>query len=185
MDNRNLMVSPHQDNARFSRDLLRFFKHVVALSLLWCILTASRWDSWLVGGPTVLLAAIVAMWLNRQVRWHWSLVGLLQFVPYFFRCSLLSGIDVAWRSLHPLLPIDPQLLAYRLRLPDGAARVFFMNVVNLLPGTLSADLSDDVLSVHVIDGQQPKRQHLARLEQAVAALFAIQLETAAGKGGAV
>lgn len=78
--------------------------------------------------------------------------------------------------MHPRLPIDPQLIDYNLRLPDGASRVLFMNVVNLLPGTVSADVCNHVLIVHVIDGRQPMHQQLAKLECVVAGLFAIRLE---------
>jgi multicomponent Na+:H+ antiporter subunit E len=60
--------------------------------------------------------------------------------------------------MHPQLPIDPQLIQYEFRLPTGTARTFFMNVVNLLPGTLSADRGNDVLTVHVMDVNQPMQR---------------------------
>jgi len=47
----------------------------------------------------------------------------------------------------------------------------------LLPGTLSVGVRDNVLMVHVIDCTQPIQRQLARLEQIVAALFAIRLES--------
>lgn len=153
--------------------------YLATFTCLWALLTEARTDSWLVGAPVVGAAVVAALLLSPTIGWRWSVAGLLRFAPHFVRSSLLGGIDVAWRSLHPRLPIDPQLIAYDLRLPAGAARVFFMNVVNLLPGTLSADVRGDELLVHVIDGRQPMRQQLAKLEQVVAGLFATPLETSA------
>ena len=144
---------------------------------LWTIITEGRADSWIVGGPVVFAAAISAVLFARRQRCRWSAIGLLRFVPHFVRSSFHGGIDVAWRSLHPQLPIHPQLVEYRFQLPDGAARTFFMGVVSLLPGTVSADIRDDLLLVHVIDDRQPIQDQLEKLEQSVGALFATPIET--------
>ncbi len=154
--------------------MIRFSTNLAACAYLWVLLTEARMDSWIVGGPAVVAAAFVAVRSASGRRWRWSVVGFFRFAPHFVCSSFLGGLDVAWRSLHPRLPIDPRLIAYHLRLPEGTERVFFMNVVNLLPGTLSADICDDVLTVHVIDGQQPIHEQLTKLEQAVAGLFAIR-----------
>lgn len=154
----------------------RFGTHLIVFVCLWALMTEARADSWIVGAPVVLAAAAAAAWLARDRRWRWSVIGFLRFVPHFARSSLHGGSDVAWRSLHPRLPIHPRLIEYQSRLPDGAARVFFMNVINLLPGTLSADIRDDVLMVHVLDDRRPIQHQLEKLEQAVAALFATRIE---------
>ena len=96
------------------------------------------------------------------------------------RESLRGGVDVALRALHPRLPLAPALLAYDLRLAPGLARIFMVNVVSLLPGTLSADLSGSGLSVHVLDRNLPVQHQLQALEQQVAMLFGVSLS--AGKG---
>ncbi len=157
--------------------MMRFATNLVAFACLWMLLTEASIDSWIVGGPVVMAAVVVAMLLAPRCGWRWSVMGAFRFAPQFVRWSFLGGLDVACRSLHLRLPIDPRLIEYDLRLPEGAARVFFMNVINLLPGTVSADVRDDVLLVHVIDGSQPMLQRLAKLEQVVAGLFAMQLDT--------
>lgn len=148
---------------------------LIVLAGLWALLTEARRDSWIVGGPVVLAASLVAAHLAPRDGWQWSIIGLLRFGPHFIRSSIAGGIDVAWRSIDPRLPIDPQMVAYPLRLPAGAARTFFMNVVNLLPGTVSADIGNDVLTVHVMDVSQPIQRELSKLEDAVAKLFAVRL----------
>lgn len=161
---------------------MRFVNHLLVLTLIWLLLTEARWDSWIVGGPTVVVASVVATLLDRGINRRWSVAGFLCFTPYFIRNSFLSGLDVAWRAMHPRLPIDPQMVQYQLRVPNGAARIFFTNIVSLLPGTVSADVCDDVLIVHALDARQPIRQQLAELEQVVAGLFATRLDTAEKTG---
>ena len=154
----------------------RLGSHLSVFACLWALITEARADSWIVGGPVVVAAAAAAC-LARDRRWRWSVIGFLRFVPHFARSSLHGGIDVAWRSLHPQLPIHPRLIEYQSRLPDGTARVFFMNIINVLPGTLSADIRDDVLTIHVLDDRQAIQHQLEKLEQSVAALFATRIET--------
>ena len=160
----------------------RFGINLTVFACLWVLITQARADSWIVGVPVIAAAAASAVYLASDRRWRWSIIGFLRFVPHFARSSLYGGIDVAWRSLHPQLPIHPQLVEYPLHLPDGTARIFFMNIINLLPGTVSADIREDVLTIHVIDIRQPIRQQLEKLEQKVAELFATRIETASGKG---
>ncbi len=158
---------------------------LIVLAGLWALLTEARRDSWIVGGPVVLAASLVAAQLAARDGWRWSVIGLLRFGPQFIRSSIAGGVDVAWRSMHPRLPIDPQMIAYPLRLPAGTARTFFMNVVNLLPGTVSADIGKDVLIVHVMDVNQPMQRELATLEDAVAKLFAVRLNPLREQGESV
>jgi len=160
----------------------RFTVNLAALAVLWVLITEARADSWIIGAPVVAMAAAAATALASPQGWRWTAGGFLAFLPHFLRCSFLGGLDVAWRSMHPRLPIDPQLIQYKLRLPNSAPRIFFMNVVNLLPGTVSADVRDDVLKVHVIDGRQPIRQQLENLERVVGNLFAVPLATKTEEG---
>lgn len=155
----------------------QFVAYVAIWSVLWWLLSAGRVDSWLVGAPTVAAAATASAWLAPSHTWRWSVQGLARFTVHFVRAALAGGLDVAYRALHPHLPIDPQLVKYITRLPPGTARVFFANVISLCPGTVSASLRDRVLIIHVLDGRQPNRVRLAALEEAVARLFAVELSS--------
>lgn len=156
-------------------------RYVAAYAVLWWLLSGGQVDSWVVGAPSVLAATGLSMWLAPRRGWRWTAGGLLRFVVYFGRASLGGGLDVAWRSLHPRLPIDPQLISYSVRLPAGTARVFFVNVISLCPGTLSADLRGENLRVHVLDGRQPTGRQLADLERVVGALFGCELPAGSGR----
>jgi multicomponent Na+:H+ antiporter subunit E len=153
----------------------RFAAYGVVWALLWWLLNKGQVDSWLVGGPTVLAAAGISVWLAPQSGWRWTVGGLARFVWHFGYASLAGGVDVAWRAIHPRLPIHPGMIEYESRLPAGTARVFFANAISLCPGTVSASLRGSLLKIHVLDGQQPIHARLADLERAVGVLFGVEL----------
>ena len=130
-------------------------------------------NSWLVGAPVVVFAALASGALLPGISW--SLPGIVRFVPFFLWRSLYGGVDVARRALHPRLPISPGLLDYRWRLPPGLPRVFMANTVSMLPGTLSAELDKEHLRVHVLDQTGAFASELAVIEARVARLFGLNL----------
>jgi len=152
---------------------------VVLLAAWWMVLTRGDLAAWLVGIPIVLAATWASVRLVPAVRWRWSLRGALKFGAFFARQSLLGGVDVAGRALHPRLPIRPGFASAPMRLPHGAARVCLINVISLLPGTLAVDLEGDTLTLHTIDDRLQVVESVATLERHVAAMFGLELETSA------
>ena len=146
---------------------------LVLFSLIWWVLTDGAMDSWPVGIPVVLLATLASVMLMPPLSW--SLRGILLFIPYFLWHSLRAGVDVARRALHPQLPIAPGLLDYRFRLPPGLPRVFMANTVSLLPGTLSVELCEEILRVHVLDETGAIKEELNMLENRLADIFGLEL----------
>lgn len=150
-------------------------------AFLWFVLTEGESGSWIVGGPTVLLAALASLALPSPASWRWRPAGAARFVPYFLRQSLRGGFDVSRRALDPRLPLQPALVRHPLRLPPGPWRIFFANTVNLLPGTLSAELEEDRIIVHVLDAGPDSLRELGEVEEKVADLFGIALPPAAAE----
>ena len=79
------------------------------------------------------------------------------------------------RALSPALPLSPRLLRYSVRLPVGSARVFFVGVISLLPGTFSAELQEDELTVHLLAKEVASEETLRELERRVAAIFGLSI----------
>jgi multicomponent Na+:H+ antiporter subunit E len=150
--------------------------HAVVLAALWWALTGDAAGGWLVGVPVVILATLAsqALW-TRRTGWL-SPLALLRFGVYFLRESLRGGLDVARRAFAPSLPLRPALVTLRTRIPPGPAEVFLVNVLSLLPGTLSVDLRGAVLTLHVLDEDAPVEAATRALEGHVAAIFRLPLE---------
>lgn len=154
-----------------------------AFGLLWWGLGGDDPLWWWAGLPTVGLAVVVSLALSPGPwRLRWNPGGLARFVPFFLFQSLRGGLDVARRTLHPRLPLNPSLVCYPLRLEESPAQVFMANVVSLLPGTLSADLEGSVLTVHALDIGLPVTEQLQALESRVARLFESTVPIPPGPG---
>ena len=83
----------------------------------------------------------------------------------FLRQSVVSGMDVAWRALHPRLPLRPGFVVLPLRLPPGGARSAFCALSSLLPGTLPTGTGEHgALLVHCLDVDQPVAANLTAEE---------------------
>ncbi len=146
-------------------------KRFALFGLVWLIL--SRGDSY--GLTFGVAAAAGATWLSLFLLPAGSLqvsfLGLLRLLPGFLRSSLLGGIDVARRALHPRLPIKPGWIAYRTKLPPGLPRVSFGSETTLLPGSLVAGGRDDVLYVHVLDTDMGIETNLQAEEERIASVI--------------
>jgi len=155
---------------------LRPLARILMFALLWLILAGTDPTSWIIGVPAVMLAAVYARRLAGAPPADLSAPGIVRFVPYFLWQSLLGGLDVARRVLRPRLRIAPGFHRYPLRLTNPAARVFFLDSVTLLPGTLSADMREGVIELHALDAAADPAPALADLERRVGLLFGEHLE---------
>jgi len=158
-------------NALFSRQSLVLLAIAVGL---WMLLTRGDPASWLVGGPVVALALWYGSRLPGPAHSSVSLVGILRFIPFFLRESLLGGVDVARRVLAYRPRVRPGFARYPMTLRAEPARVMFANSVSLLPGTLTVQLRDDQLELHTLDTRADHLGDLARLERAVGRIFGEQ-----------
>jgi multicomponent Na+:H+ antiporter subunit E len=127
----------------------------------------------LLAALAVAAATAASLALVPPRSWRWTLSGALRFLPFFLRESLAGGVDVARRAFSPTPRLRPGFVEFRTRLPPGPSRVFLMNAMNLLPGTLSARDRDGSILVHVLDLELPTEARLRALEARVAALFGV------------
>jgi multicomponent Na+:H+ antiporter subunit E len=124
-----------------------------------------------VGLPCIIIAVVAYQRLRIHDKPTLHLGSLPGFSIWFLWHSLRGGIDVAWRALQPTVQLQPGFLHYRLTLPPGPARLFLVNVVSLLPGTLSADIEGDVLLLHALDTSADITAEVSEAESRVTALY--------------
>ena len=160
-----------QSRIHVRRGMMRF----ALFAFLWWVLTEGAPTSWGLGIPTVVAATWISLILSTATSWRWRLRGIAHFLPFFLLHSFIGSLDVARRAFQQPLPLHPVLVTYAWRLPPGPARIFFANTANLLPGTLSVELQNESLTMHVIDGNQPHTTALQALESQVATLFGLPL----------
>lgn len=82
-----------------------------------------------------------------------------QLIIYLFWLGwqiLVSGIQVARVILSPSLPIEPQMIRFKVNLPSAHAKMILGNSITLTPGTLTVDIHEDEFLVHAIMPQSYK-----------------------------
>ncbi len=163
----------HPIPLQFLRQLLPRF---IIFSFLWFALAGSDTASWIFGIPAILFASAISLMLASSSPLHIRLTRLFRFIPFFLRQSFYGGVDVMRRALSRRLLLDPGIVSYTMLLPEGSARIFFVNSISLLPGTLSAKLQGNQVTIHTLDQGLPVWANLQKLEYQVAALMCISLE---------
>ncbi|HHO48838.1 MAG TPA: cation transporter [Desulfobacteraceae bacterium] len=159
--------SPLRHPMRFGRRTMRL---LLAYTLVWFILAGAEPSSWIIGIPAVLLAVAVSLFLSPGPGLSLSLAGLLLFIPFFIVQSVMSGVDVMRRTFSPVPRIRPGMVAYRTTL-EGSGRILLANVISLQPGTLSADLREETILIHVLDTEMPVEENIRALERRIARIF--------------
>lgn len=111
-------------------------------------------------------------WLLNPGRWFWLLV----YIPYFLYYCVKANLDVAYRVLHPDVPINPGIVKVRTKLKSRMGKTFLANSITLTPGTLTVDIVDQDLYVHWInvdtfDPEEQTREVVQRFEGLLQRIF--------------
>lgn len=80
-------------------------------------------------------------------RWLWGLV----YIPYFIWECAKANVDMAYRVLHPGMPIRPGVVRIHTTLKSDFGRSFLAASITLMPGTHVVDIVDDRIYVHWIN----------------------------------
>jgi multicomponent Na+:H+ antiporter subunit E len=149
----------------------------------WLLLTNGDLASLVIGLPAIAGAVFIVLKFRRDNHTALSLPGILRFIPYFLLESIRGGWRVAVATLTPRMPLSPAFIFYDIGLGNRTARVFFMNCVSLLPGTLAADLQGNQLSVHVLDDRIDTEAGLIQLEEYILSIFPDDISETGVKDG--
>lgn len=179
----------HESRATLPRNTLyRWCRYSFFYLLLWGLL--SQWDvrSLVIGIIIIPMATWCAMHLfevrrapsdSRASPAHGSsayLSALVHFIPFFVYQSLRSGWDSALFAILPGRRLASGFFRYTSRLPAGRPRLFFVNLVSLLPGTVSITFQQNQLTIHTLDTRIDHEQALRECEDRVASLFRIHID---------
>jgi multicomponent Na+:H+ antiporter subunit E len=83
-----------------------------------------------------------------------SIKGILFFLIYIivlFWEIIKANFDVAYRVLHPKMPIKPGIVVIKTSLKSDIARLILANSITLTPGTFTLDVIGDNLLIHWIN----------------------------------
>lgn len=147
------------------------------LLVVWPVAPATGKPLWGDIGVGVLAAGFTA-WVMRELvsgrfarlldpaRYFWAGVYLVVFSYYVVK----GNLDVAYRVLHPRMPIRPGIVRARTALRSASAQTLLANSITLTPGTLSVDVCEDGsfyvhwINVKTVDEDEAGKQILGRFE---------------------
>ena len=153
---------------------VKSFLYLLVLSLLvWLALTSTLEPQELLIG--IGLCAVLALLLNV----YYLKLGLPPFTVKrlaFFLIYLVvlsweiakANLDVAYRVVHPRMPIKPGVVIVKTGLKSDIARMILANSITLTPGTFTLDVIDDRLLIHWIN---VKRTETEEATQVIAERF--------------
>jgi len=134
---------------------MRYAVLFLILFLVWLILTFDFSFVNIIAGiaASLITALLFGKYFVRDLRkffepkrYFWLFVYLFVFT---WEC-LKANIDVAYRVLHPALPIKPGIVKVKLGVKSDLAKMMLANSITMTPGTISVDIVDDYLFVHWI-----------------------------------
>jgi multicomponent Na+:H+ antiporter subunit E len=150
-----------------SQKVILFF----AALIVWCLFTWVPDAAHLLTG--IVVASIVSFTMGDLVIQRPHLLRharryiyfFFQYVPVFLWEMLKANIEVAYRVVHPRLPINPGIVKVRTSLQSDIAITLLANSITLTPGTMSVDVDKDsaILYVHWIDVRSPDMELATRI----------------------
>ena len=129
----------------------------VMLVLVWVLLV------WPPGVQDIVAGVVVALfvaWLLRDppLSGHRVWIQPMRYLWFFAYLGVLTyyvikaNFDVAYRVLHPAMPIRPGIVKVKTELKTAPAITALANSITLTPGTLTVNASSDgILYVHWIN----------------------------------
>jgi len=128
---------------------------LVILFLFWLLLTFELSPENLVAGGVAALITVLFFGkyfvkgirkFLQPMRYFWMLVYLFIFI---WEC-LKANFDVAYRVLHPAMPIKPGIVKVKMNLESDIGRTFLAMSITMTPGTIAVDIIDDHIYIHWI-----------------------------------
>jgi multicomponent Na+:H+ antiporter subunit E len=88
---------------------------------------------------------------SKRLRRFWR---FLKYLPWLLYEVFKANLDVAYRVLHPRMPIDPRIIKFKPELEDDMAIATLANSITLTPGTVTLEADREKgFVVHAITKQ--------------------------------
>lgn len=128
----------------------------IFLLVIWITLTSSLEIQEIIAG--IIVCLLLSLTLNR----NYQKIGLptvsikkvafiIIYIVVLFKEIIIANIDVAYRIIHPKMPINPGIVIIKTELKQDLAKMILANSITLTPGTFTLDIIEDKLLIHWIN----------------------------------
>ena len=163
----------HVRKAPMLKYVSRYIATAGVLFCLWLLLTSNTNVQEVVAGAVLALfvAALGCKGFTRRGLGIFSprrLAHMLMYLPVFFWEMIKANFDVAYRVVHPRMPIRPGIVVIKTELTSDIGKLFLANSITLTPGTLTLDVQGEYLFIHWIN---VKDEDVERASQLIGGRF--------------
>jgi multicomponent Na+:H+ antiporter subunit E len=128
---------------------------VISLALWLALCSKLDWPELITGGVVCLIVSLFAAHIYSKLGFPpLSIKRILFFLVYIvvlFWEIIKANFDVAYRVLHPKMPIKPGIVVIKTSLKTDIGKLILANSITLTPGTFTLDVIDDKLLIHWIN----------------------------------
>jgi len=135
---------------------MRLLFWTVLLFILWMILTANFQTFNILVGITVSFS-IALLYTKLFVHKAFEFISPVWLVFYLFvllKNLIISNIQISKRILSKDMNLSPAIVAVKTNLESDWKKLLLANSITLTPGTLTLDIKEDTLFIHVIEYQE-------------------------------
>ena len=162
--------------------LKNFLYLFVFLLAIWIILTDTTEAAEIITGLVISLT--LALILSKNYKTLGlppisikRIVYLIIYLIVLLKEIVKANFDVAYRVLHPKMPIKPGIVIIKTELKQDIAKTLLANSITLTPGTFTLDIKGDELLIHWIYVRSVKKEEAtkeigARFEKYLKVVFA-------------
>ena len=139
-----------------SEKIKGFIWLLVVTLVLWLALVAKLdWQEIICGILICLIVSLFGVHIYSKLGLpSLTLKGILFSLVYIIVLLweiIKANFDVAYRVIHPKMPIKPGIVVIKTQLKSDIAKMILANSITLTPGTFTLDVIDDKLLVHWIN----------------------------------
>jgi multicomponent Na+:H+ antiporter subunit E len=129
---------------------------LIVTFVLWLALSSKfDWPELVCGGLVCLIISLFAAHLYSKLGFpslsiKMVLFSLVYIIVLFWEI-IKANFDVAYRVIHPKMPIKPGIVVIKTHLKSDIAKLILANSITLTPGTFTLDVIGDELLIHWIN----------------------------------
>jgi len=128
---------------------------VITFALWLALISKLDWPELVCGGLVCLIISLFGSHIYSKLSFPpLSLKGILFSLIYITVLLweiIKANLDVAYRVIHPKMPIKPGIVVIKTCLKSDIAKMILANSITLTPGTFTLDVIGDELLVHWIN----------------------------------
>jgi len=139
-----------------TREKAKGFAWLLAVTfVLWLTLSSKLdWPELICGALVCLIVSLFAAHMYSKLGFpSLSMKMILFFLAYIIVLLwevIKANFDVAYRVIHPKMPIRPGIVVIKTHLKSDIAKMILANSITLTPGTFTLDVIGDKLLIHWI-----------------------------------